>query len=179
MNASSDPRRAMLDREGLFAPLSAAERDLLAPRLVRRDFAADEVIVRQGETGDSLFLIFQGHLSAMFAAPGRPEREAGQLDPDDYFGEMSLLTGAPRSATVRARTAGVVFEVAKPDLAPILEARPGIAAELGLLLSRRQSVLDAIVAEHPELDRSDTAGIGATIARWIIAGYALAPGSVI
>ncbi len=174
-----DPRRAILDRESLFAPLSAAERDVLAPKLVRRDFAADEVIVRQGETGDSLFLIFQGHLSALFAAPGRPEREAGHLDPDDCFGEMSLLTGAPRSATVRARTAGVAFEVSKPDLAPILKARPAIAAELGRLLARRKSVLDAIAAEHPELDRSDTNSIGATIARWIMAGYALAPGSVI
>ena len=157
----SDPRRAVLDREGLFAPLAAAERDALAPRLVRRAFKAGEAMVRQGDAGDSLFLIVEGNLSAMFSTGGKPAREAGKLGPGDCFGEMSLLTGAPRSATVLARSPGVAFELAKDDVAPILKARPAIAAE------------------HPELERVDAKTLGKTIGGWILAGFQIAPGAII
>ena len=151
MTVADDPRRWILEREVLFAPLSAAERDALAPKLVRRPFATGEAVVTQGDAGNSLFLIGEGHLAAMFAPPGKPAREAGRLGPGDCFGEMSLLTGAPRSATVLALSAGIAWELAKPDVAPILVARPAIAAELGALLAHRQSILDAIAREHPEL----------------------------
>jgi CRP-like cAMP-binding protein len=171
----TDPRRALLDRDTLFSPLSSAERDALAPKLVRRPFAAGEAMVRQGEAGDSLFLIVEGHLSAMFAPPGRAEREAGKLAPGDCFGEMSLMTGAPRSATVVARTAGVAYELAKADITPVLASRPIIILDLGNLMARRQSVLDAIAAEHPDIDRSDAKNLGATICKWISAGFRLAP----
>jgi len=177
MNA--DPRRALLDREGLFAPLSAAEKDQLAPLLARRPFAAGEAVVRQGEAGDSLFLIVEGNLAAMFMTPAKVEREAGGLGPGDCFGEMSLLTGAARSATVRARSAGLAYELTKNDIAPILRARPAIAAHLGQLLASRQSVLDAIAAEHPDLNRADTQKLGKTIGGWILAGFQIAPGVII
>lgn len=177
------PRRDLLDREGLFAPLSAAERDELAPKLRRRPFAASDVLVRQGDLGNSLFLIVEGHLAALFAPKGqRPDDEpleAGRLGPGDCFGEMALLTGAVRSATVVARTPGLAYEVAKPDIAPILKARPEIAAQLGLLLAHRQSVLDAIAAEHPDLDRRDAGSLGGVIAKWIMAGFSITPGTVI
>ena len=178
-SASPDPRRGVLDREGLFAPLTPAERDALAPKLVRRTFVAGQAMVRQGDAGDSLFLIVEGKLSAMFSTGGRPAREAGKLGPGECFGEMSLLTGAPRSATVLARSPGLAYEVAKPDIAPILIARPAIATELGQLLARRQSVLDAIAAEHPELDRVDSKNLGKTIGGWILAGFQIAPGAII
>jgi len=179
MTDSPDPRRAILDRETLFAPLSAAERDALAPKLVLRPFAVGEAVVRQGDAGDSLFLIVEGNLAAMFSSGGRPARQAGKLAPGDCFGEMSLLTGAPRSATVLARSAGVAYEVAKSDIAPILTARPEISAELGQLLARRQSVLDAIAAEHPEIDAADAKKLGTVITNWILAGFQIAPGVVI
>jgi len=179
MNTPADPRRSILDRESLFAPLSAAERDSLAPKLVRRPFAAGEAVVAQGARGESLYLIESGHLAAMFAPPGQPSREAGLLSPGDCFGEMSLLTGAPRSATVLARTAGVAWELAKPDIGPVLKARPAIAAELGALLAHRQSILDAIAREHPELTAVEQRNLGATIGKWILAGFSIAPGSVI
>jgi CRP-like cAMP-binding protein len=179
MTESPDPRRALLDSEPLFSPLSAAERDALAPHLVRRPFKVAEAVVRQGDPGGSLFLIVEGNLSAMFSSGGRPARQAGKLGPGDCFGEMSLLTGAPRSATVLARSAGIAYEVAKHDIAPILMARPEISAELGHLLAKRQSVLDAIAAEHPELDAADTKKLGTLIGKWIMAGFQLAPGSVI
>jgi CRP-like cAMP-binding protein len=179
MNDSPDPRRAILDREGLFAPLSSAERDALAPKLVRREFTVGQPVVRQGDAGDSLFLIVEGNLAAMFSSGGTPARQAGKLGPGDCFGEMSLLTGALRSATVLARSDGVAYELAKADVAPILKARPQIAAELGQLLAVRKSVLDAIAAEHPEYATGDIKGLGAAIGRWIVAGFQLAPGMVI
>ncbi len=173
------PRRDLIDREGLFAPLSAAERDELAPKLRRRPFAAGDALVRQGDLGGSLFLIVEGNLAAMFAPKGGEPLEAGRLGPGDCFGEMALLTGALRSATVVARTPGLAYEVAKPDIAPILKARPEIAAQLGMLLAHRKSVLDAIAADHPDLDPRDANSLGGVIAKWIMAGFSITPGTVI
>lgn len=179
MIQATDPRRALLDREGLFAPLSATERDTLAPKLTPRAFATGDVMVRQGAGGDSLFLIADGQLAAMFAPRGQAAYEAGRLGPGDCFGEMSLLTGALRSATVVARSAGLAYELVKADIGPILKARPEIVAELGQLLARRQSVLDAIAEEHPGLEDKDSRGLGKLIGTWILSGFKIAPGSVI
>ena len=73
---------------------------------------------------------------------GEPaERSWGQdelrFGPGDYFGEMGLLTGAPAGATIVALAPSVVYELAKADLRPTLEARPQIAQELGRVLAQR------------------------------------------
>ena len=61
------------------------------------------------------------------------------LVPGDMFGEYSLLTGAPRSATVTARMDSILFEVTKSDLLPVIERNPEIAEAIGRILTLRQA----------------------------------------
>jgi len=62
----------------------------------------------------------------------------GKIQPGQAFGEMSLLTGSPRVATVRSLTDAYVLEIRRENLEPILRARPAIADELGEIMARRQ-----------------------------------------
>ena len=84
-----------------------------------------------------------------------PERKVAQVGPGDFFGEMSLLTGAPRSATVITWTDSVIYKIEKMHLEPILQARPPIAESLVSLLSLRQEATKAL-AEGEDGDALDS-----------------------
>jgi CRP-like cAMP-binding protein len=72
-------------------------------RLVRHHFyGTGEAIIRQGEPGAELFLVRHGEVVVSLERDGHEEVEVARMGPGDFFGEMSLLTGEPRSATVRA-----------------------------------------------------------------------------
>jgi CRP-like cAMP-binding protein len=62
-----------------------------------------------------------------------------RLGPGDHFGEFGLLTGAPSNSKITALTPAIVYELARTDLAPILEARPEVSQELCRALARRQA----------------------------------------
>src|SRR5205814_1266065 len=84
---------------------AALPEDLLLPLaggVVVREFGAGERIVRQGDKGDSCYVVDRGR-AAVYVADGASERLVALLEPGALFGEMSLLTGEPRSATVRAQ----------------------------------------------------------------------------
>jgi small-conductance mechanosensitive channel len=141
--ASAHPRReALLRHIDLFHAFDAQERSELAQHLGERSFARDAVIVRRGEAGDSLYILAEGVLDVRTL---RADAEAGgevrldRLLPGDVFGEMSLLTGQPRSATVVAATDCVVYEMRKSLLDPILERRPELAERLATLMAERQA----------------------------------------
>ena len=174
--AASEPERVAalakaLAGVALHATLSDEERQQIAARSQRRAVAAGSTLVSQGQTGDSMFLISEGVLVVVVKNPGAVvETEVVRLGPGDYFGEMSLLTGAARSATVRALTDAVVHEVAKADLAPIMIARPSLATELGRVLATRQHAL--ALAEHQGMAANDTeASYAERISSWIQAFF--------
>jgi CRP-like cAMP-binding protein len=73
------------------------------------------------------------------AAAGESERTIDCMVTGEVFGEISLLTGAPRSATVAAATDVVLYEVGKAQLDPILRARPDLADNLAAIMAKRQA----------------------------------------
>src|SRR6185436_12286992 len=111
------------------AELDPGDRELLAQsmRLVR--FGAGEPIIRQGEPGDSLFIIIRGDVLVSLSASGI-DQSVTTLRPGDVFGEMSLLTGEPRSATCSARSDVVGYVVDHRALKPLLSQRPQLAEHL-------------------------------------------------
>jgi CRP-like cAMP-binding protein len=107
-------------------------------------YAPGEVIVRQGEAGQSLFIIVSGQVGVFVGQAS--DRPIASLGPREIFGEMSLLTGDPRSATVRAETYVEVLEIGKGGLQKVIARRPELSDRLAELMTRRQAALSALPA---------------------------------
>jgi CRP-like cAMP-binding protein len=144
------PQR-LLERLPLFLPLSSDERVLLAPKMRRRTFKAGEILVEQGIVSSALFILVSGVLAALQRHDGL-DTEILRYAPGDCFGQASVLTGALTVFKVKALTRAVVYEIAKDDLAPILQARPAIAAELGQIMAIRQAAGKDRLSELDGLD---------------------------
>jgi small-conductance mechanosensitive channel len=100
-------------------------------------------VVRQGDEGDSLFLVAEGGVEvSVHVSGGAAERRLATLGPGDYFGEMSLLTGAPRSATIRALEETRLVMLRKEALRPLFVADPTVPERLSKTLARRQAERD-------------------------------------
>ncbi len=123
----------------LFDSLSDDELRALVAAVSLQLKVAGQPLVRQGEAGDSLFVLREGLLGVSIARPGGDgEIEVAQLAPGSFVGEMSLLTGAPRSATVTPVTDSMCYEITREVMAPLMESRPELAQQLSRVLAERQ-----------------------------------------
>lgn len=131
-----------LSRVDVFRALDAAKIDRLARRLRLLVFGPGEVILRQGDPGDSLFVIRSGEVAVRLEVPGR-QRDITTLSAGQFFGEMSLMTGESRAATIVARTHVECYVVSKDVFQEILEANPELAEAISQVLAHRQVALGA------------------------------------
>ncbi len=122
-----------LRQSELFSVLDEGTINVLADRAPMEVFGAGEVVVRQGDGGSSLFIVLKGTLEVSV-----DEKIVGTIHEDSFFGEMSLLTGEPRSATVRAASEVWLAEVTKELLEPILGANPTVMETLSTILAERE-----------------------------------------
>jgi CRP-like cAMP-binding protein len=111
-------------------------------------FGRGEVIIRQGEPGQSLYLIQSGEVVVTAAMNGQSPVEINRLGSTAFFGEMSLLTGAARSATVTAQTECRLLEVDKAAFESVLRAHPELAERIGEVLGERRRALTARLADQ-------------------------------
>ena len=140
---AADAVAGVLARVDLFAPLDDAARARLAARTKERVFGAGEVIVRQGDTGRSLFVVHRGEVVVRLEPDGR---EVARTRPGGVFGEMSLLTGDPRTATVAAARDSVVLEIDADALRDVVLSRPDALDAISRLVVERRVGLDAAQA---------------------------------
>lgn len=136
-------RLAALGSIELFDGLVPADRARLADALRPAPFTAGEVMTRQGAEAHWLYVIVRGE-AAVRVAEGDIEREVARLHDGDFFGEMSLMTGAPRSATVVAVSDVECFRLDKGAFQSIIERHPGLAEQVAGVLARRRMGLDAV-----------------------------------
>jgi small-conductance mechanosensitive channel/CRP-like cAMP-binding protein len=118
-------------------PLSTAEIQALAKLARTEHYGPGEALVRQGDEGDSFFIMRQGTVAVELAAPDRQSTTVAQLGPGDFFGEMSLLTGESRSATVRSKADSEVVIIDKGAFATLLRSNESIATTLSTYLEER------------------------------------------
>jgi small-conductance mechanosensitive channel/CRP-like cAMP-binding protein len=130
----------------LFQSLSEAECAALAARMRPVLFGRGEHVIRQGEPGDSLFVVTRGRVEVRVATSGQ-EAVVGTLGAGSFFGEMSLLTGAPRTATVTALEDTEVFPVRREDFRHVAEANPAVLEQVTQVLSQRRGQLDQKIRE--------------------------------
>ena len=128
----------MLELVAIFASLTTDERKSIAAKLKQKSYDQGETLVEPGTVLQSLFIVGTGVLS--FTQEGTlGEIELLRIGPGDNFGEIGMLTGAPATAKISALMPATVYQLAKDDLSPLLEARPEVAQELCRALARRQA----------------------------------------
>jgi CRP-like cAMP-binding protein len=113
-----------------------------------------EVVVRQGARDDELYLCVRGALSVTHVPIGGESREIAKLAPGGVFGELSLMTGAPRTATVTTIEACELLIIDKPAVASVLASEPALAERLSARLAERQAALDALAIQGPAAART-------------------------
>jgi CRP-like cAMP-binding protein len=137
-----DRRIAALESVALFGPMTAEEKARIAPRIRPTPFVRGEAITRQGAAAHWLYVLIRGEVEIRLRAEGGEERVLGTLQAPDFFGEMGVMTGAPRSTTVVALGDVECFRIEKGDFQHILAGRPEIAEGIsGILAQRRVGLL--------------------------------------
>lgn len=122
----------------LFANLSEDEQRTLAASARLAPFSPGEVITRQGAKAHWLYVLLKGKAAVRVANPDGEERQVAVLEAPNFFGEMALMTGQPREATVIADGEVACLRVDRKDLEGIIQHRPEIASEIsGVLATRR------------------------------------------
>jgi len=124
----------------LFRPLSDEELTAAAAAFRHLHYSSGERIIVEGDTGDSFFVIDRGEVEVSKTLAGK-SRVLARLMEGQFFGEISLLTGEQRSATVVAATDVDVFTLDKAGFERILVQNPAIAVEISTILSERRDAL--------------------------------------
>jgi CRP/FNR family transcriptional regulator, cyclic AMP receptor protein len=130
-------REDFLSRVPLFSNCTPAEIAAIAAVTQEHEFEAGQIIVTQGTPGQAFYLILTGKVEIL-----RDTNSLGAFGPGDFFGEMSLLDQAPRSATIRAIDHTTCLMLSSWDFKALLEQHPSIAVKLLEVLSRRLRVAD-------------------------------------
>jgi small-conductance mechanosensitive channel len=136
-------RERLLAGVDLFATLTDDQRRELAAATVDKVFGNGEAIVREGAPGHSMFVVGTGLALVRLEADAR---EIAVIEPGGYFGEMSLLTGEPRTATVVARGDTHVIEIDAELFRNLGATHPRALEQIGLAAVTRRAELDQIRA---------------------------------
>jgi len=127
-----------LSRIEIFHPLSKEELTSVASNLGEKIYAAGEVLFRQGEEGDTFYIIRDGKVAISVADAEGRSTVVAHLGKGAFFGEMSLLTGEKRTATITAEADTTVLALSKAIFADVLETNAQIAEALAKVLEKRQ-----------------------------------------
>jgi len=133
----------------VFRPFGRAERKAIIERFRSRDVAVGEVVIREGERSDGLYVILDGVVDVTKRREGRAVL-AGQLREGDLFGEVSCLRKTPATATVTARRAGSLLRLPRADFDALVMTYPQILELVSSLSDERLESLDAILSGHAE-----------------------------
>ena len=137
MAVAQQPILQLLDQEQI-------DKLLMHARLLR--FGRSEKVIAQGTNGDSMFILLSGEAQVRVRA-GDTETQVATLRHGDAFGEMSLLTGEPRSATVVAHTDCEMWEIDKATLGEILQENAALVQRLGEMLAHRRMENEGVIGK--------------------------------
>lgn len=148
-NAAIASRLQTLSTVKLFSSLTGEELQQIASTLRDVIFTRNDVMTRQGAVAHWLYVLVSGEADVWYESDTHGRSHLATLTAGDVFGEMGMMTGAPRRATVTARTDAECYRIDKRSFETILLARPELAHEFARLLDERHVGLDA--ARHEEV----------------------------
>lgn len=148
----------------IFAPLSADETTMLAQAAVRHVFAQGETVIRAGDPGSSMFVVHKGKVRVQVSENGRP-RTVATLNEGDFFGEMALFTGEPRTANVLALEETEVLEIGHAAMKRVFDTNPDLVESLSFIMAERRQGLASQTDDSAAITQS-SAGILSAIKRF-------------
>jgi len=155
----AERRLDAIRRTDLFANLPIEEQQMLAGHLVHAPFAAGDIITRQGAVAHWLYLIIRGEARVLVDGP-QGRLEVATLRDGAIFGEMGMLTGEARSASVVAVTAVDCYRLDKAGFAKVMQQRPEIATEMTAIVEARNAERGVLLekAGQPVTSHGDLLG---------------------
>ena len=130
-----------------FAEFPPAALEQLISTTAVRSFAQGETIVHESDRGASWFLIEEGEVEVQTTDPSGRHLVLARLGPGEFFGEVAVLTGKPRTATIVARNGVTVIEISRQDLDQIAAAHPEVRSVLQRFYEKRaQATVEAVLA---------------------------------
>lgn len=126
-----------------FAALSEDDKADIAERLQYAPFARGDVITKQGNKAHWLYILAFGEAEVLYEPPGGAPQPIGTLHAGQFFGEMALLTGDARAATVIAKTDVECYRLDRASFQELLARKPQIADEIGRVMGGRRGDLDS------------------------------------
>ena len=140
-------KEALVSRLDLFGVLEGHWLAQLADHMQERRYLPREYIVRQGQNGASLFIVAEGLVNILINDNHDQEKWVAHIEPGRYFGEMSLLTGQPRSASAQAATEVICYKITKETLEPIFQKQPELLEKISTIMAARQIELCRVQSE--------------------------------
>lgn len=147
----------------IFAPLSTEETGTLAQASVRHVFAPGETVIRAGDAGSSMFVLHNGRVQVQVSENGS-SRPVAVLNEGDFFGEMALFTGEPRTANVVAVEETEVLEIGHDAMKKLFDTNPDLVESLSHIITERRKALDDRPIGPDQGDESE--GLLASIKRF-------------
>ena len=128
----------------IFQSLTDDERIEIAQQLMATPFRKGEIMTRQGNIAHHLYILVRGEGDVRYESATAGSRVVGHVHSGDVFGEMGLMTGAPRTATVVATTDVMSYRLDREGFLNAIKTRPQLAEEIAKVLAKRQMELDAV-----------------------------------
>jgi small-conductance mechanosensitive channel/CRP-like cAMP-binding protein len=132
----------LLSAVDIFSPLTAEELNTLAQNVRGHVYAPGETIIRAGDNGASMFVVHRGSVDVRVDSGGM-QRTIKRLGEGEFFGEMALFTGEPRTANVVAAEETEVFEIGHDAMRRLFETNPDLVEALSHTINERRAGLAA------------------------------------
>jgi CRP/FNR family cyclic AMP-dependent transcriptional regulator len=112
----------------VFETFSDDDLTAVAERLRQRELRGRQILFREGDRGEEMFIVRRGTILISKAVTGKVEQVLVRVEPSDFFGEMTLFDGSPRSATAQAETDVELLVLGRDSLQALTETNPSAAA---------------------------------------------------
>jgi small-conductance mechanosensitive channel/CRP-like cAMP-binding protein len=149
----------------IFAPLSNDELRQLADATVTHVFAPGETLIRAGDEGSSMFVVHSGKVAVQVSDRAGP-RKVAELTEGNFFGEMALFTGEPRTANVVAMEETEVLEIGHAAMKHLFDTNPSLAESISLTIAERQADLARGSQQAAQTSLQETEGLLSSIKRF-------------
>lgn len=134
---SEQGRLALLHQIDALEQLEVEYLEMIAAKMNLRYFDSGEILFREGDPGDSMYIVVVGVLKVIVVKE-ETELTIAQITPGQFFGEMSMLTGEPRTATIRAATDVIAYEIYRDHLNEVFEKQPKSVEIISNIIAQRQ-----------------------------------------